>query len=118
MLEYDEFRLRLVGMEGGITELKESLDIAGTIEEIKKLEDEAAQDGFWDDMENSQKVLQKTKQLKDKVEKYETLVTDWEDAIVLCDLANEENDESMLDEITKTVNDVKASIEKMTLETH
>ena len=37
MLEYDEFRLRLVGMEGSITELKESLDIAGTIEEIKKL---------------------------------------------------------------------------------
>ena len=117
MLEYDEFRLRLVGMEGGITELKESLDIAGTIEEIKKLEDESAQDGFWDDMENSQKVLQRTKQLKDKVEKYEKLVTDWEDAIVLCDLANEENDESMLGEVKAAVEAVEAETEKMTLET-
>ena len=117
MLEYDEFRLRLVGMEGGITELKESLDIAGTIEEIKKLEDESAQDGFWDDMENSQKVLQRTKQLKDKVEKYEKLVTDWEDALVLCDLANEENDESMLGEVKAAVEAVEAETEKMTLET-
>jgi len=68
-------------------------------------------------MENSQKILQKTKQLKDKVERYEKLKTSWEDAIVLIDLANEENDEGMLSEVTKTCNDISADVEKLTLET-
>lgn len=68
-------------------------------------------------MENSQKVLQKTKQLKDKVQNYENLRTQWEDTLTLIELANEENDESMLGEITKAVEGVKEDIEKMTLET-
>ncbi len=72
---------------------------------------------FWDDMENSQKVLQKTKQLKDKVERYETLKTAWEDTIMLIDMANEENDESMLPEISKSVSHITEELDKLTLET-
>lgn len=68
-------------------------------------------------MENSQKILQKTKQLKDKVSRYETLKSGWEDALVLIDLANEENDESMLPEVKKTVEDILSELDKMTLET-
>lgn len=68
-------------------------------------------------MENSQKVLQATKQLKDKVERYTRLVGSWEDALVLCDLANEENDESMLGEVKTAVEAVIDECEKLTLET-
>lgn len=68
-------------------------------------------------MENSQKVLQKTKQLKDKVEKYENLKATWEDTLVLIELANEENDESMLPEVKSAVTTLKDDLEKMTLET-
>lgn len=85
--------------------------------EIEKLEAQAAKDGFWDDMENSQKVLQKTKQLKDKVQNYENLRTQWEDTLTLIELADEENDESMLGEIKKSVETIEDSVEKMTLET-
>ena len=68
-------------------------------------------------MENSQKVLQKTKQLKDKVERYNALRGSWEDTLVLIDLANEENDESMLTEVKDAVEGVEEECEKMTLET-
>lgn len=85
--------------------------------EIEKLEKESSQEGFWDDMENSQKILQKTKQLKDKVEKFDGLKSLWEDTLVLIDLANEENDESMLGDVTSAVNEIHSTIEKMTLET-
>ena len=68
-------------------------------------------------MENSQKILQKTKQLKDKVEAYDALKAKWEDTLVLIDLANEENDESMLPDITEAANEIESEIEKMTLET-
>lgn len=85
--------------------------------DIEKLEAESSEAGFWDDLEKSQKVLQKTKQLKDKVERYEALKTSWEDALVLVELANEENDESMLDEVKTAVEQVVSDVEKMTLET-
>lgn len=68
-------------------------------------------------MENSQKVLQKTKQLKDKIDAFESLKSKWEDTLVLIDLANEENDESMLPDVTQAAEEIEAEIEKMTLET-
>ena len=92
-------------------------DIAGTQNEIKTLEEESAKPGFWDDMEKSQKILQKTKQLKDKVERYNKLKSSWEDTLTLVELADEENDESMLSEIKSAVETVEAELEKITLET-
>ena len=68
-------------------------------------------------MDNSQKVLQKTKQLKDKVEAFNSLVSKWEDTLVLIDLANEENDESMLPDVVSAAEEIAADIDKMTLET-
>ena len=85
--------------------------------EIEQLEAQSAQPDFWDDMENSQKVLQKTKQLKDKVESFNNLKSKWEDTLVLIELANEENDESMLPDVTQAAEEIEAEIEKMTLET-
>lgn len=84
---------------------------------ISELEEQSSAPGFWDDVENSQKVFQQTKQLKDKVERYDRLKGSWEDALVLVDLANEENDESMLPEVKKTVDEISAELDKMTLET-
>ena len=117
MLEYEQYRLELSGLEKAICDLEASLDIAGKKEKIAELEKEAQAPDFWDDMENSQKVLQKTKQLKDKVSAYEGLKTAWEDALVLIDLANEENDETMLPEVKKAAEDIAAAVDKMTLET-
>ena len=117
MLEYEQYRLELSGLEKPIGDLEAALDIAGKKEKIAELEEQAQAQNFWDDMENSQKVLQKTKQLKDRVAAYEGLKTAWEDALVLVDLANEENDETMLPEIKKTVEEITAAVDKMTLET-
>lgn len=68
-------------------------------------------------MENSQKVLQKIKQLKDKVGKYEELKSLREDTLMLIDMANEENDESMLPEIKDAVEKVNKDLDEMTLQT-
>lgn len=85
--------------------------------EIEKLEAKSAEPGFWDDMENSQKVLQKIKQLKDKVGAYDSLKSSWEDTLTLIELADEENDESMLDEVKSSVDNIKSTLDTMTLET-
>ncbi|MCH5210249.1 MAG: peptide chain release factor 2 [Oscillospiraceae bacterium] len=117
MLEYDEYKQKLQGFEESINDLRDSLDIAGAVKEIEELEKESMSEGFWDDMENSQKVLQKTKQLKDKVEAFNRLKEKWEDTLVLIDLANEEDDESMLPDVKQAAEEIESEIDKMTLET-
>ena len=68
-------------------------------------------------MDYSRKILQKTKQLKDKIQAYEDLVSLWQDTIDFIDIANEENDEDSLEEIKSSVLNIEETLEKMTLET-
>ena len=68
-------------------------------------------------MEQSQKVLQKTKQLKDKISRYESLCTLREDTLMMIDLAEEDNDSSLVDEVKAAVDEVNETLEKMTHET-
>lgn len=68
-------------------------------------------------MERSQRTLQRSKQLRDKVERYEELYGGWEDAKTLVSLAIEEDDDTLLDEIKQAYESVCAGLEQMTLET-
>ena len=117
MLQYDEFRLELQNMSAKIKDLRDSLDIAGALEKIEELESLASQPNFWDDMENSQKVLQQTKSLKNKVEKFDGFQAMYDDTLVLIEMANEEEDESYLGEIEDNVKNIRDTLESMTLET-
>ncbi len=62
-------------------------------------------------------MLQKSKSLKTKVERYEKLETLYEDTLVLIEMANEENDETMLSDVKEAVEEIKSTLETMTLDT-
>ncbi len=117
MLQYDEYKIELSSMESGIKELRASLDIDGAVSEIEMLEAQTTSEGFWDDMENSQKILQKTKSLKMKVEKYEALSAEYDDTMVLIDMANMEDDDSYIEEIGNTIKKIRCDLDDMTLQT-
>ena len=85
--------------------------------EIEELEQKAAEPGFWDNIENSQKILQRTKGLKSKVERYLKLTGDWEDLKVLNELGLEENDESVIPEVSENIAKIKEELQKLRLET-
>ncbi len=117
MLQYEELRLALLEHEKPLSDLSSALGLDQMKEEITKLEADAAAEGFWDDLENSQKVLQRTSMLKNKVASYEALQSLFDDTLVMIELADEEEDESLLDECTQSVEDVKTKLEAMTLST-
>ena len=50
--------------------------------------------------------MQKIGSLKAKVESYETLKNDFDDAQVMIELADEEGDESLVEECTSSVEDI------------
>lgn len=87
------------------------------MKEAKELEAKSLEPGFYDDIKESQKILQRAKRLNDKAEKFNDLYSKWEDTLVLIDLANEENDASMADDIKAAAAEIKSAIDTMTLET-
>ncbi len=68
-------------------------------------------------MENSQKVLQRTKSLKSKVEKYQSLVAEWNDLQTLTELGLEEEDETVIPEIGDGLAKLKADLQNLKLQT-
>jgi len=117
MLQFEEQRLRLEDNRAELKDLGEALGIEKLKEEIPKLESDTAVDGFWNDVENSQKVLQKIAQMKNKVQSYENLVSDFEDTFTLIELADEEGDESLIDEVIAGVDRVLKTMSDIRLTT-
>ncbi|NCC87432.1 MAG: peptide chain release factor 2 [Clostridia bacterium] len=117
MLAFEELRLSLLESEKPLLEIRESLGVDEMKIEVEKLEEQAAEDGFWDDLDGNQKVLQRTSLLKNRIASYENLKSTFDDALVMIELSNEEEDESMLPECTQSVDDIKRELEKLTLTT-
>ena len=117
MIQFEELKLQLEQLEPDIKELSNALGLDKLKMEIEQLEQRAAQPGFWDDAENSQKILQKTGALKNKVEAYDDLVAAYDDTLALIELANEEEDLSLLEEAQAEFDKVKTDLDAQRLQT-
>ncbi len=117
MLQYEELRLKLKECEKPIDDLKDALGIEEITKEIEKLREESSQEEFWNDLENSQKVLKRVSALQNRLDTYNKLKSDYGDLLALIDLANEEEDESMFDECKESYETLKKNTDDMTLST-
>ena len=99
MLEFEEYKQKLNALRPTLDGLRDALRLEAAEKEIEELEGQSAQDGFWNDVENSQRVQKRLKQTKNKVENYNRLCTAWDDLMTLCEMALEEDDDSMLPEL-------------------
>jgi len=72
---------------------------------------------FYDDMDAAGKIMQKIKGLRAKLSRYNELKTSWEDLVTLVQLAIEEADESVLDEVKNGYKTLCSNLEEMKLET-
>ncbi len=117
MIEFDDYKVKINGLQPTLVTLGGALKLEAARKEIAELEEESARDGFWNDLDNSQKVLQRIKQLKNKCEKYEKLAGRWEDLLTLCEMAIEENDDSLLPELEEEYAAFEKALEEMRLST-
>ena len=117
MLQYEELRLRLEALLPDIEDLAAAIGLTQMKKESAELEMKAAQDGFWDDMENAQKVTQRAANLKDSIDSYERLVACYHDTLTLIELADEAEDLSLLEECTAGVEQAANELEKQRLAT-
>lgn len=117
IVEYEQIRPELAAMKKPIEELGLALNVEAARGEVKELEQKTLAPDFYNDIKNSQKVLQKIKENNQKIERYEALCSDWEDLSTLVELAIAEDDESVLDEIKTGYEKLSEKMEMMKLET-
>ena len=117
MLELEELRLFLIGLEQEITNLAGALGIDRLKRQLEELEARTAAPEFWNDPENSQKVLQQTGQLKNKLTAYQNLVSLYEDTLTMVELALEEKEVDEYPALKESADQIAEKLEEQKLST-
>ena len=112
----EEAKRRLVALEDVVKELGNQLRIEEATERAAELERETMVQDFWNDAEKSSQKLREIKQLKDKVDSYNNLVTKLEDTYTLCEMAIEANDEDSVDEVVSETEFIEQEAERKRIE--
>jgi len=117
MLIYDDIRFKLNNVKPKLEELREALDLDRGMQEAAALEEKTSAADFWNEPENSQKVLQRIKQLKDKNARYQRLHGMYEDVVTTIEMAEEMQDESLFPEVQSGFDAFMAELDSQTLST-
>ena len=117
MIEFDEYKTKLNNNRPKLDGLADSLNLGACKEEHERLQAQIESPGFWDDQDTSQKVMKRSRQLEAKMDRYAQMVSRWDDLMTICEMAIEENDESMLDELKTGYDELETKMEEARLET-
>ena len=117
MLEFEEYKVKLNNLKPELEELYTSLGLEQAKREVEELEIKSSQPGFWDNPEESQKIVSRMGSLKGKVEAYNKMTELCDDLLTICEMAIEENDESMLEELESGYQELEDGIAEQKLRT-
>ena len=117
MLEFEEYKGKLGALRKTLDTLEGALKLDSARQELEGLEAESVKESFWEDIQNSQKVLMRIKHLKSKCHSFDRLKSQWEDLLTLCDMAIEEGDDSLLEELQRDYSAFEKSLEETRLST-
>ena len=116
-IEFDVYKQKLNDCRPALEGLADSLNVEGLKNELERLHAMQEAPGFWDDPEKSQKVVVKTRQTETKIERYEKMLSAWDDLMTICEMAQEEDDDSMLEELKEGFETLTREMEACRLET-
>ena len=117
MLQFDEYKVKLNNLKPELEKLGEALDLESAERELDMLQAESASDGFWDNVEKARKIQQRISQLESKVAAQQKRLDGWDDLMVLCEMGNEEEDESLIPEVEEGFAALLSNMENARLET-
>ncbi len=117
MLEFEEYKTKLANRRPDLEDLRGAMRLEDAAAEIEKLQAESTEEGYWNDLERSQKAQRRLRSLENKCESFRKLETAWDDMTVICEMALEENDESMLPELKESFAKFESDLEQLRLST-
>ncbi len=85
--------------------------------DIRDLDEKILEDGFWNDNQKAQKIVQEASSLKEKVKSIEDVKTQYEDLNILLELSIEEKDEASLSDVKTGIEELEKTIKALKLQT-
>lgn len=92
-------------------------DVENKEKELKELESKTTENDFWNDTDNSSKVLKQINSLKSKVEGFKKLNNELNNLLEMSDLLQVEEDEELAKELLKSTDTLEKNIEKLEITT-
>jgi peptide chain release factor 2 len=83
---------------------------------LAEIENITAQDGFWDNPEDSKPIFKERTSISNKIDGFKKLWSDLEESQILLELAVEESDEEALDEVDQQARTLDAKINQLSLD--
>lgn len=117
MVQFEEIKIELSEIYKKISSLEEALCIGELKSKLPDLEKTTCAPNFWESREESQKTLDKISSIKSKISKYENLKERYDDLCIMVDMANEEEDLSLLDDLKRQIKEISKDLEEQTLST-
>ncbi|HIU68126.1 MAG TPA: peptide chain release factor 2 [Candidatus Caccomorpha excrementavium] len=117
MVELDQFKYTLSNYDKPLIEVGDSLDLANKQARVEELERIMEEPGFWDSAEKSQNDVKELKRLKDVIAEYNGLKQQYEDIATLIEMGYEENDASLIPEISQELDTFVENFERLRLDT-
>ena len=100
-----------------LSDLSESLDLEGRKKRIAEIDEIISAPDFWNDPEAGQKIMQEKKRLESKVTHYDELAGKMDDLEVMIELAKEESDADLEQDIVDTLAEINKELDAFELET-
>ncbi len=115
MIQFEELKSKLLELKPQIADYRSAIGMDDLQKRQNALEEKTADPNFWNDLENSSRVLQKISQIKNKIATYTKMENDYEDLATLLEIAMEEQDESAYPEVQQLYNALASYYEEQKL---
>ena len=117
MLELEENNKLLQELKSKLEQIGDSLNIVKLKNELAELESKTVEQNFWLDNKNSSVVLKQINEIKNKIETYNKIETEFNSVLEMSELLKVEPDEEMAKEVLKTTSKLEKEIEKLEITT-
>lgn len=118
MIEFEILEREIAEYEQPLADVKAALHPEQTRLKIEELEMRSAQPGFWDDPDHAQSIQRELTHMKRKIEAIQELEDKFEELKLLCELGNEEEDKTLLEELRQQIKLFDKKLESLKLETY
>ncbi len=117
MLELDELKAQLKTYDEPMKQMRSSLDLDNKEKRIEELERTMAEPSFWENPENAAKLQKELGSLKNGIDAFSKLENLYEETLMLIDMANEDEDESVLPDVRSDIDEFQETFESMRIRT-
>lgn len=117
MIDLTAASQRLQAVRTTLLQAGESLDVVRMRARLQEYQHEMAAPGFWDDVDKANKTNQQSVRLEQTLQRYDRLISQGEDIETLLQMAKEEQDDSLDEEIVSELDALAQDTDALRLET-